>query len=221
MNTMTTMTTGNTQLPPPPLPAVAASKPAGNRWALKVLVTIAVLGLAISTFTIASLALFTDTENVGANTFGTGTVDIAALPATAVFTPGPMAPGDQVAAEIDVSNNGTLDLRYALTSSTTEDVLAGTLDLTVKTGVTTCDNANWNADGAVLYNAGILGSTGTTAIFGDVTPGGDVGDRTLAPAASETLCLIVTLPMTATNASQGLSTTATFNFAAEQTANNP
>ena len=216
------MTTITAPHPPPktlsPDPAPPPNR-AGRRT-LAIIAALAVLGLALSVFLVASLALFTDTENVGGNVFGTGNVDIAALPASAVFTPGPMAPGDQVTAPIDVDNAGTLDLRYAVTSTTTEDVLASELVFTVKSGVTTCDDANWAATGSVLYS-GILGATGTSAIFGDVTAGADAGDRTLAPTASEMLCLNVTLPLAATNASQGLTTTATLNFEAEQTANNP
>lgn len=212
------MNTTTTQPPPIMLGPPLATRQ--KRTAFKIVVTLAVLALVASVFTIASLALFTDTENVGGNTFSTGTVDISALPANAVVAAGLMAPGDQVTAEIDVTNAGSLDLRYALTSTTTEDVLAADLDLTIKVGVPTCDDANWGTGGTVLYNAGILGTVGTSAIFGDVTPGDDVGDRTLAPAASETLCVNVTLPLSATNASQGLTSTATLNFEAEQTKNN-
>lgn len=226
---------------PPPAVTRSLPPPTGNgapaeqrtrhdkpkrQWGLAALGMLALLGLAVTLFMVASLALFTDTENVGANTFGTGTVDIAALPATAVFTPGPMAPGDQVTAEIDVSNGGSLALRYALTSSTTEDALASTLRLTVKTGVAVCDNTSWNATGAVIYPnvpnpSGVLGATTIASVFGDVTPGNQTGDRTLAPGAFETLCLNVTLPLATGNGSRNLSTTATFNFEAEQTANNP
>ena len=98
-------------------------------------------------------------------------------------------------------------------------MLAAELVLTVKTGVSICDDANWTADGTVIYT-GVLGTTATSAVFGDPTPGGDPGDRTLAPAASEQLCVNVTLPL-ATTAGQGVTTTATLDFAAEQTANNP
>ena len=205
---------------PPPKTLSPSEPDRSGRRALAIVAALAVLGLALSVFLVSSLALFTDTENVGANVFATGDVDIAALPATAVFTPGPMAPGDQVTAEIDVSNAGSLDLRYMLTSTTTEDVLAAQLVLTVKDGVTTCDNTNWTATGNQLYS-GVLGATTTPVVFGDATPGADTGDRALAPAASETLCFNVSLPIAATNASQSLTTTATFNFVAEQTKNNP
>ena len=187
---------------------------------VKILATLAVLALAGGVFTVASLALFTDQETVTGNAFSTGTVDLVATPATAVVTASAMAPGDQVTAPLTVDNSGTLDFRYAVTSTTTEDVLASELVLTVKDSVTTCDDANWTADGNVLFS-GVLGSTGTTAVLGSNVQGADPGDRTLAPGNSEVLCFNVTLPLAATNASQGQSTTATFTFDAEQTSNNP
>jgi hypothetical protein len=198
---------------------LARPAPRRHRRALPIIAAIAVLALAATVFLVSSLALFTDTEIVGANDFATGTVDIAATPATAVFTATAMAPGDEVTAPIDVANNGTLELRYALTSSTTEDTLAGQLVMTIREGVTTCDNTNWDLSGTEIYS-GVLGSTGATAILGDAAVGAQAGDRTLASLASEVLCVNVALPLAATNASQGLSTTATFNFLAEQTANN-
>ncbi|MCP4227085.1 MAG: hypothetical protein GY773_27390, partial [Actinomycetia bacterium] len=187
---------------------------------LKVLATVAVLALAGGIFTISSLALFTDSESVAGNAFAAGSVDLVATPATAVVTASAMAPGDQQTASLDVANSGTLELRYAVTSTTTEDVLAGQLTLTIKSGVTTCDDANWAADGTVLYS-GVLGTVATTTVFGDVTQGSQAGDRVLAAGANEALCFNVSLPLGAANSAQGLSTTATFDFVAEQTANNP
>ncbi len=199
---------------PPPTPKKH------QRTALRIGITLAVLGLALSIFLVASLALFTDTENVGGNVFSTGTVDIAAAPATAVFTPPAMAPGDEVTAPITVSNNGTLDLRYALTSTTTEDALATTLVLTVRVGVTDCSVANWDASGTEIAAPDVLGRSTTEPIFGNVASGAQAGDRALAPTGSEVLCLHVELPLATTSTSEGLTTTATFNFVAEQTKNN-
>ena len=186
----------------------------------RIIASLAVLAVAGTIFAFGSLALFSDQETVTGNAFSTGTIDLVATPATAVVTAADMAPGDQVTSSLDVANSGTLEFRYAATSTTTEDVLAGELVLTMKTGVTTCDDANWAADGTVLYS-GALGSTGGTAILGDPTQGAQAGDRVLAAGANEALCFNVTLPLSATNASQGQSTTATFTFDAEQTANNP
>lgn len=186
----------------------------------KILASLAVLAFAGAIFTVASLALFTDQENVGGNAFTTGSVDLVATPATAVVTMPAMAPGDQVTAPLDVANSGTLDFRYAVTSTTTENVLAGQLTLTVKSGVATCDDANFAATGTVLYS-GILGTTATSTIFGSNAQGADPGDRALAGGVNEVLCFNVSLPLAATNASQGLTSTATFTFDAEQTSNNP
>lgn len=186
----------------------------------KILATLAVLFLAGTVFSIASLALFTDQETVAGNSFSTGTIDLLATPATAVVTAGAMAPGDQVTAPLDIANSGSLELRYSATSTTTEDTLAAQLDLTIKTGVTVCDDANWTTDGTIIYS-GALGSTGTTTLFGSAVQGSQAGDRVLAAGANEALCVNVTLPLATGNASQGLTSTATFTFDAEQTSNNP
>lgn len=204
----------------PPDPTTVVAPGGGRRLTpLRVAATLAVLLLAAAMITIASLALFTDTATVGGNTFTTGTVDISAAPTSALVSVSAMVPGDQDTAPLTVSNGGSLDLRYAVESTTTEDVLAAELVLTIKSGVTTCDDANWAASGTTLYS-GRLGSVAGDGLIGSATAGADAGDRTLAPAASEVLCVNVTLPLAST-AGQGVTTTATLDFLAEQTANNP
>jgi spore coat-associated protein N len=189
--------------------------------AKKLLATIAVLALLVSVVSISVLALFTDTQSVGNNTFSTGTVDISTSPTTALVTYSDMAPGDEVTNPITVSNDGTLELRYAVTSTTTEDTLAAQLDLTIKSGVTTCTNAGFDTDGTVVYATGDLGSTAGIDVVGDPTAGADTGDRTLAASANEVLCFNVLLPSSTNNTFQGLTTTATFAFQGEQTQSNP
>ncbi len=186
---------------------------------IRVLLTVAVVLVGMATMTVTSLALFTDSAAVGSNAFTAGTIDITAMPATAVVTMAAMAPGDQVTNPLTVTNSGSLEFRYALTSTTDEDVLAAELVLTVKQGVTTCDDANWATDGTTLYS-GILGSTATSGIFGSPVAGADPGDRVLAATGNEILCFNVTLP-SSTAAAQGATTTATLGFEAEQTSNNP
>ncbi len=198
--------------------APAADNRKGN--GTKILATLAVLFLAGTVFSIASLALFTDQETVAGNAFATGTVDLLATPATAVVTAAAMAPGDQVTAPLDIANSGSLELRYSATSTTTENTLAALLDLTIKTGVTVCNDANWTTDGTIVYT-GDLGSTTTIALFGSAVQGTQAGDRVLAAGANEALCVNVTLPLATGNAAQNVTTTATFTFDAEQTANNP
>ncbi len=186
----------------------------------RILGAAAVVGLVGAFFGSGGLALFTDTASVASNTFTTGTVDITTSPTTALVTFSAMAPGDQVTAPITVTNAGTLALRYALTSTTTENVLAAALDLTIKSGVTTCTNAGFSATGTVVRATGDLGNTTAINAIGDPASGAQAGDRALAASANEVLCFNVILPLATSNASQGLTSTATFAFVSEQTANN-
>lgn len=202
-----------------PADHIARRREPHGRSGVKVLLSAAVVLVGVAMVAVSSLALFTDTATVAGNTFATGTVDIAATPAAQVLTMTAMSPGDQVAAPLTVTNSGTLALRYAIVSTTTEDVLAGELVLTVRAGVTDCSIAGWAAGGTTIYS-GPLGSAATSAVVGSSAAGADTGDRTLAPGAGEVLCLNVTLPQGST-IGQGVSTTATLEFKAEQTVNNP
>jgi hypothetical protein len=184
---------------------------------------LAILILGLSMATLAGLltaAIFTDTQALGANAFTTGTVDISAAPASAAVTFANMAPGDMVTAPITVSNAGSLQLRYSVRSTTTENVLAAQLDMTVKSNVVTCTNAGFGGSGSVLYGPNDLGSMAGLNVIGDPAQGADPGDRVLNAAASEVLCVHVSLPLATGNAYQNVTTTASLDFIAEQTANN-
>lgn len=172
--------------------------------------------------TYLTLALFTDQETVTAD-FTTGTIDIDGVKIDAlVLTTSALMPGDTVTDDVVVQNNGTAQLRYSMiTSSTNADskALRDALTLTIKTiDLTTPGTPCDNFDGAsTLYN-GVLGAS--TAKFGNPATGSDSGDRTLNAAANETLCFRITLPAGTGNAYQGATTTTTFTFDGEQTANN-
>lgn len=188
------------------------------------LAALAVTGLAIVGLTAgaSSLAIFTSTATVDANTFTAGTVIITTdHPSTAIVTLSAMAPGDAVTAPLLVSNTGTLALRYAVSSVATNvdtKALKDQLVLIIKTGVTTCTNAAYATDGTTVYSDDLDSTAGK--LIGDSASGADTGDRNLAASGSETLCFHVGLPLATGNTAQGASTTATFTFAAEQTANN-
>ena len=143
-------------------------------------------------------------------------------PTTALVTFSNMAPGDEVVNPITVSNNGSLQLRYAVTSTTTENTLAAQLDMTIKSGVTTCTTGDFGTDGTVLYGPDDLGSmTPGDNVIGNPAQGDDPpGDRTLAASSSEVLCFKVSLPISTGNTFQNGTTTATFDFQSEQTTNN-
>ena len=190
----------------------------------RILVTLAAIGLLSTMAGLTSLAVFTDQATIGANAFDTGSVTISTTPTTALVTFTGMAPGDSVqpSAGVVVSNDGSLELRYAISSTTTEDVLAAALDLTIKTiDVTTPGTPCDDFDGSsTLYGPADLGLIAGVNLVGSSAQGADAGDRVLAASATETLCFRVELPSVATGP-EGASTTATFTFDAEQTQSNP
>ena len=161
----------------------------------------------------STMALYADTDTAATGTFTTGTLDIGASPVSSVLTMSNMAPGDVVTAPLTVTNLGSLDLRYAMTSTTTGP-LAVLLTGTVKEGVTTCSTAAFAASGTVLSSGGLSALT-----IGDPAVGAQAGDRNLAASAAEPLCFQVALPL-ATTTGQGQSGSASFSFVAEQTKNN-
>lgn len=164
-------------------------------------------------------AVFNDSTSSAGNTLATGVIDLTQSPTSTFLTMSNMFPGDSVVAPITVSNAGTSQLRYALgvtASNTDSKNLAGGLSVTVKTGVTTCTTAGFDASGTTLTGPTALGSIG----FGNAAQGAQAGDRNLDQSVSETLCVRATLPLAATNTLQNATTTATLTFSAEQTKNN-
>jgi hypothetical protein len=189
-------------------------------WAQKRVLALFVAALAAVSLTAAtfSLGLWTDQATVGGNTFTAGTIDISTSPASAVIGLSPMMPGDTVNGTLTVNNAGSAPLRYAMSSTSTNTdakALRDGITLTVKLRDVAAD-ACTDFDRTSLY-------TGTlaAAAFGSSATGAQAGDRTLAGSVSEKLCLRATLPITAANSYQGGTTTTTFTFDAEQTANNP
>ena len=212
-----------------------------RRQAKWILVALMAIGLSAAIVGSISTALFTDTAQIQSSTFATGTIDIdlsdsnetdADNLTTSDITFSAMAPGDQVqpTGGITVRNNGTLDLRYALYVAATDpdtNNLKDELEITIKgidvtVPATPCDDF----DGASIYPAttnfdGAAAAGTFVSLFGSETAGADAGDRPLTAAASEVLCFRVKLPTTAPNSVQNSTTTLTFEFRAEQTANNP
>jgi spore coat-associated protein N len=192
-----------------------------RRHLSRILVVLLLVGVVAASLGVASNAIWTDSEDVDANVFTTGTLDISTNPTTAVVEYSDMAPGDSTGGQsLTVTNAGTLDLRYAVTmTADNTDTLSlyAELDLTIREEGTDCTTF----DGNVLYGPD-LPFLLTGDLIGDPTQGADAGDRTLTTAAgSEVLCFKVDLPIGAPNSVQGASTTAVFTFEAEQTDNNP
>jgi hypothetical protein len=173
-----------------------------------------------------SLAVFTQQQAVAGNVFTTSSIALSVTPVTAIFTSGAMMPGDVVpagapGAPVTVSSGaGTAAFRYAITgSSTNTDTKA--LDSQLVITVRQADAGGGCAafTGAILFNAVV--PVGPINMVGDPTQGNQAGDRTLAGGASETLCFKASLPLGTPLAYQSATSTYTFTFIAEQTANNP
>lgn len=170
-----------------------------------------------------SMALFTDSETDD-STFTAGTIALDATKIAAMdLTSSSMMPGDVTRGPVTVENTGSAQLRYAVSQSSTNPDsldLRSTLTLVIRnvdTDVADGDSCD-DATGTVVRASATIGASGN--LVGDPTQGSQAGDRTLNAGASETLCFYVTLPSGASNSVQGATTTTTFTFAAEQTANN-
>ncbi|HKG38414.1 MAG TPA: hypothetical protein VKB25_05445 [Conexibacter sp.] len=151
------------------------------------------------------------TDSVDATTsFSTGSVSIEAndqggtVAFTSLSTSG-MTPGTVTYAPLKISNSGSLNFRYTMATATGGSAaLAGALTIGIKVvGSSTCDATAYSGSSTVAYaqSAGL----GAAAI----------GARSLARSASEWLCFRVELPASADNSLQGLTTNATFTFAAD------
>jgi predicted ribosomally synthesized peptide with SipW-like signal peptide len=194
--------------------------PRRGRRPLLALGALAAFGIAAGQL---SLAYFTDQESVD-GTFATGSIVLDAAKVDAlVLASAAMMPGDTLTDDVVVENDGTGQLRYAMTTATTNPDAKGlrdVLSLTVKTiDVTTPGAPCDNFDGTSVLAATVLGAAG--ASFGNPASGSQAGDRVLAAGANETLCFRVSLPAGTGNAYQSAAAVTTFTFDAEQTANNP
>ena len=192
----------------------------------KVIGTIATMAVLVGVLSITALALFTDSDAVGTNSFATGTLSLTTSPTSTVWTAvTDGAPGDKATGALTVTNAGSLSLRYAVSGANTDATLAGAMNLRIglQAGAG-CDFPYHNNDGTTttltddtqLY----AGSLNTALLMGSSAQGFDAGDRTLAASATDDLCFAVVLPDTATSTVAGLSNTTTFTFDSEQTKNN-
>lgn len=185
--------------------------------------TSTIIGLAaIGVTSLTTNALFTNTDTDGQTGFVSGTIDITSDATDFAVDAGNAAPGDSHFAPLEITNSGTLQLRYAVELTGSEDSAAALLDeLTyrVYSGVTPANcTAGTIAAGTVLGSAVL--SNGTHWI-GDVAAGEQAGDRTLASGASENLCVELEFDIDAGDDVQGATAALDFTFHAEQTANNP
>lgn len=186
---------------------------------LPAILTLALTGLLILG-TGLTYAVFTAQAPVGQNTTGTATVSLSTAPASQLFSLSDILPGFKNAFALDVTNDGSAELRYALATTVVSDSdstnpLSGQLAVDIHAGSTT-DSCSTIISNTTAAFSGSLGSAG----FGSSAQGSDAGDRVLAAGAAERLCLNLSLDISTGNAYQGDSTEVEFVLDAEQTANN-
>lgn len=185
--------------------------------------TTAIIGLAVAGITgLTTSALFTNTDTTGQSGFTSGSIEISPE-GTNFSTPAAnAAPGDTHYAPLHVENTGTLELRYSIEVSGSEDSSAELLEhltYSVRSDVSPADCAAGNVASGTLIGSAVLGSD--THWIGDTDPGEDSGDRVLASGTAEDLCVGLELDLDAPNSVQSSTAGLAFTFHAEQTANNP
>jgi predicted ribosomally synthesized peptide with SipW-like signal peptide len=190
----------------------------------KVVVSILILGVVLAVALIGAIALFTDQATNPGNTFSTGTVDLTIDPTIAMFTVSNMAPGDVQYSGITLTNSGSLQLRYSMT--TTPDpinILDEQLDLTIDVVTGNGTDTIWYTADDVVGEANIYGPDGalSSAFIGNPAPGNQTGHRILIADGNERLRFKVTLPLSTEDEFQDTTCTVDFVFDAEQTKNNP
>jgi hypothetical protein len=201
------------------------STPADRDRRRRLVATAAICGLAfVGIGQLATGALFVDSATATVS-FATGNVAIQAngQSATILAAAAGLAPGDTVYRAVNVSNAGSLDLRYAVSGQTTVETkaLSTQLKYTIWTGVSNANCATGTTGaGTVLASNATIGTVGV-ALVGSPLPGVQSNEQTIAAGgAADNLCVAMNLPLATTNAFASASATVVLTFDAEQTKNN-
>ena len=165
-------------------------------------------------------ALFVAPSAAPAQDISTGTVTVGLTGpggGSAAISFASAHPGASVVQQLRVSNTGSLELRYAVSSQVVSGTaaLAEALVWTVRTGVTDCSAAGFTASGTQVFD-GVLATSAKAAKIGDPTQGAQAGDRSVAAGTTDVLCSRLTLPTTAPSSLQGLAVGVTLSVDAEQ-----
>jgi predicted ribosomally synthesized peptide with SipW-like signal peptide len=169
------------------------------------------LGVVTAIGATGTFAYWTDAATITGTTFTAGTIDLKVNNADSVsgytaLNISAMVPGNSTAGLLTIKNTGTAPLKFTATSSSTPSVLSGAM--TVK--VTGDSAVTGSSPSATCAGAALAGSATT---IGGATGSSLIGTgRLLSPGQSETVCIQVTLPSTASSSLQGTSSDVTFAF---------
>lgn len=200
--------------------ALATVKP---RYLVAGIALVGVAGVGIGS--IASSALFTDTQSTTAATIASGTISITTGGdyATTFPTTG-MMPGDDRYGIISITNGNGAARLSSTANWSVASALTANLEIRMVTAASSSANCSGTTDFTTPLNSLVTPANAADtsfAMFGSSTAGSQTGDRPLAVNAVEYYCVNIKMPTGMPSAAKGLSSDLTFGFNAEQTANNP
>ena len=198
--------------------------PAGTAAKVALLAAAAVLTLVgvLGGQALPSTALLTSSRSTSAATVATANVTLSLSNGAATGTwlgAVAMVPGSTKYARLTVTNGGSVSIRYsatALSSSALSSALVTNVAV-LASGTTSCAAATFSA-GTLVSGANLpFGATPAVNLIGDPATGAQTGDRTLAAAAAEDLCLKLDLPLGTGlgYAGRGATAATTITFSAE------
>lgn len=191
----------------------------------RALLTLGAVGaLALGLGAQGTFAFWTDEATVTTGSFASGTLDITLNGALAgapnnggttnlsALALANMVPGESIAVAFPVANAGTTPLTYTATGTAT-GALASSMQFSVypgtasNTGTAAANTRAGACTGSAIATNQVL-TASSAAVIG--TP------RSLAPAASESICVIARLDSAAGNATQSQTMSASLVFSAKQ-----
>jgi spore coat-associated protein N len=189
----------------------------------RVLATLGVLGAIGALATVGTYSLFTDSVTAGPQTVTSGTLDVAlgtGQPNRLTVGATNVAPGDTIQRAVDITNAGNVD--FASLSLTTNATTTSLLDTDTTNGlqmvVDKCSVAWTEAGTAPAYTYTCSGTAtpvvATRPVVGASLPLGALAS--LTSGGTDRLRVTLTLPTTADNTFQGLSSTIQYTFNATQ-----
>lgn len=170
------------------------------------------MGVLVGFGAVSTLAAWTGTatatSSIGAATIalGAGATAVDTNTYTVPINASNWYPGMSQAAVVVVKNTSSVSVPYSITGSVVETgagVLGNALNVVVTAGSVSGTAPNATCTGSPLVNKAALGAFPVAAVR-----------PSLAPQASETLCVQYTLPSGASNALQGSTTSVKLTFTA-------
>jgi hypothetical protein len=192
----------------------------------KLLATLLVCGLAAVSVAAATWSSFSTTTANPSNSFSAGTVNISDNDAGSAMSVPTLAPGSSSSNCIRVTYTGSLAAAVHLYASTTGS-LAQYVNLTVTRGTQTsptfpscsgftADSTNYVGAGAgVMYSGTLSGFSSTHTNFANGLVDAPGSAQTWTTGSGRSYMFTLSLPGNAPAAAQGLSSTATFTWEAQ------